>query len=197
MYSVISNLTIASSWPKRISAKVLASSVLPTPVGPRKTKLPIGLWVDFKPALPRLTAWATAVTAASWSIRRSCMIFSRLANLSTSLAVIFETGIPVQREMISFMISTVTSVVVCDFFRLYSSCFSLRTDWVSSIFDLNIRPLTLSPVFSVSFSSWFNSAILVSTERISSGSEIIGNLTADDASSIRSTALSGRKRSPI
>ena len=42
-----------------------ASSVLPTPVGPRKRKLPIGLAGSCRPARARRTAFATAVTASS------------------------------------------------------------------------------------------------------------------------------------
>jgi hypothetical protein len=42
-----------------------ASSVFPTPVGPRKMKLPIGRLGSFKPDRARITAWATASTASS------------------------------------------------------------------------------------------------------------------------------------
>ena len=43
-YSDISNLTMASSESNRLSAKALQSSVLPTPVGPKKTRLAMGWW---------------------------------------------------------------------------------------------------------------------------------------------------------
>ena len=43
MYSDMSIRTIASSSPKRNSASVRASSVLPTPEGQRKMNEPVGL----------------------------------------------------------------------------------------------------------------------------------------------------------
>ena len=42
--------TRASSSPNMNSASALASSVLPTPVGPAKMKLPIGRFGSFRPA---------------------------------------------------------------------------------------------------------------------------------------------------
>ena len=44
--------------------KFFASSVLPTPVGPRNINEPIGLFSSLSPALARITAFATAVTAS-------------------------------------------------------------------------------------------------------------------------------------
>ena len=53
-----------SSEPNTASARALASSVLPTPVGPQKIKLPIGLLGLFKPTLARLIAFDIATTAS-------------------------------------------------------------------------------------------------------------------------------------
>src|ERR1051325_8187747 len=44
---------IADSSSNRNSASARASSVLPTPVGPRNRKLPIGRFRSFTPAAPR------------------------------------------------------------------------------------------------------------------------------------------------
>ena len=52
-----------SSEPNIASASAFASSVLPTPVGPEKMKLPIGLLGVFKPTLARLIALDIATTA--------------------------------------------------------------------------------------------------------------------------------------
>ena len=52
----------------------LASSVLPTPVGPKNKKLPIGLLGSLIPALALTTASATKSTALSWPTTRSCSI---------------------------------------------------------------------------------------------------------------------------
>ena len=54
------------------SASVLASSVLPTPVGPRKRKEPIGRLGSERPARERRRALETASIASSWPITRSC-----------------------------------------------------------------------------------------------------------------------------
>ena len=49
----------------RYSAKALASSVFPTPVGPRKRKDPIGLFGSLIPLLDLLNAFAMALIASS------------------------------------------------------------------------------------------------------------------------------------
>src|SRR3712207_8110812 len=48
------------------------SSVFPTPVGPRKRKLPIGRLGSESPALALRMASATASTASSWPTTLSC-----------------------------------------------------------------------------------------------------------------------------
>ena len=65
MYSDISNLTIASSEPKKYDARAFVNSVFPTPVGPEKIKLAIGLLGFFNPTLALLIAFETATTASS------------------------------------------------------------------------------------------------------------------------------------
>ena len=63
MYSLISSRIIACSSSKRKDASDLASSVLPTPEGPRKMKLPMGRFGSCKPVRERRTAEAMALTA--------------------------------------------------------------------------------------------------------------------------------------
>src|SRR5207237_204478 len=70
MNSDISSRIRASSESKRNSASARANSVLPTPVGPRKMKDPIGRRGSFNPARPRRTAWDTATMASCWPITR-------------------------------------------------------------------------------------------------------------------------------
>ena len=60
--------TIASWVSKRNSASARASSVLPTPVGPRKRNEPIGRLGSARPARERRIAPATASIASSWPI---------------------------------------------------------------------------------------------------------------------------------
>ena len=49
----------------RYSANAFANSVFPTPVGPKKIKLPIGLLGSFNPDLALLIASLIAETASS------------------------------------------------------------------------------------------------------------------------------------
>jgi hypothetical protein len=52
----MSSLTIDSSEPKKYEANALVNSVFPTPVGPEKIKLAIGLFGFFSPTLALLIA---------------------------------------------------------------------------------------------------------------------------------------------
>ena len=110
MYSDISTRIIACSEPKTVSASALDSSVLPTPVGPRNKKEPIGLAGSFSPTRPRLIAFATASTASSWPITRLCSSFSRLARRLDSFWASFCTGILVQLDTIWAIFSSVTCI---------------------------------------------------------------------------------------
>ena len=65
MYSDMSKRMSALSLPKRKFASARASSVLPTPVGPRKMKLPTGRFGFFNPARDRRMARDTAEMARS------------------------------------------------------------------------------------------------------------------------------------
>src|SRR3954465_12624797 len=60
MYSDMSMRVMALSSANMNSARALVSSVLPTPVGPRNRKLPIGRLGSFRPARARRTASETA-----------------------------------------------------------------------------------------------------------------------------------------
>lgn len=71
MYSDMSRRMRLSSLSNRASARALASSVLPTPVGPRNRKLPMGLFTSLMPERARRMASATLVTASSWPMTRS------------------------------------------------------------------------------------------------------------------------------
>ena len=59
----MSILIMLSSEPKTDSARAFASSVLPTPVGPQKAKLPTGLFGLLSPTRARLIALEIATTA--------------------------------------------------------------------------------------------------------------------------------------
>ena len=65
MYSLISSRIMFCSSSNKASAKAFASSVLPTPVGPKKKNEPIGLVGSLIPAFERIIASVTLVTPSS------------------------------------------------------------------------------------------------------------------------------------
>ena len=109
MYSDMSMRTIARSSSKRKSASDRASSVLPTPVGPRNRKEPIGRFGSDRPARLRRMALATAATASSWPTTRSCSTSSRRTSLLISPSMSRVTGTPVHLATTSAMSSSSTS----------------------------------------------------------------------------------------
>ncbi len=109
MYSDMSMRTIARSSSKRNSASARASSVLPTPVGPRKINDPIGRFGSLSPARERRMALATRSSAASCPMTRSRSRSSMLMSFLTSPSSILETGIPVHLETMRATSSSSTS----------------------------------------------------------------------------------------
>ncbi len=69
--SLMSSRTSRSADPNRYSARVLASSVLPVPVGPANRNTPIGLSGSTRPAFSMAMRSTTTETASSWPITRS------------------------------------------------------------------------------------------------------------------------------
>ena len=123
---------MARSSSKRSAASVRASSVLPTPVGPRKMKLAIGRFGSLSPARARSTASATAETASPWPTTRSCSRPPRASSFSFSLWTSLDTGMWVQRLMIAAMSSSSTSSLSSRdspdsliFFSASAICFSM------------------------------------------------------------------------
>lgn len=68
--SDMSSAISASSSPKRNSASVLDSSVLPTPDGPAKMNEPPGRFGSFRPARVRRIACESALMASFWPMTR-------------------------------------------------------------------------------------------------------------------------------
>src|SRR5438270_270851 len=85
MYSDMSSRIMARSSSNRYSASARASSVLPTPVGPRKRKLPMGRFSSPRPARDRRTAFDTATRASSCPTTRARRPSSILRCFSISL----------------------------------------------------------------------------------------------------------------
>ena len=86
----MSNRTIRFSSPKSLR-EALASSIFPTPVGPRKRKLPSGRFGSASPARARRTTPATAETASS-ADDPTVKLLLELQALPRSSVVSCETG---------------------------------------------------------------------------------------------------------
>ena len=112
MNSDISKRMSDFSLPNRNCASVRATSVLPTPVGPRNKNEPTGRFGFFKPARERRMARARAVMALSCEITRLCSSSSMRSSFCDSSSLIEVMGTPVQRETTSSMSSRPTTPVV-------------------------------------------------------------------------------------
>ncbi len=108
------------SLPNRKAASARATSVLPTPVGPRNRNEPAGRAVAFKPARERRMARARAEMAFSWLMMRLCNSSSMRSSLVISSSRMAVMGTPVQRATTSSMSSLVT-IPVEESSRLYFS----------------------------------------------------------------------------
>lgn len=98
----MSKRTSERSLPKRNSARQRATSVFPTPVGPRNRKLPTGRFGFFSPARDRRMARADAEIARSWLMRPSVELFLDPQQLLELLSWRL-VGMPVQRATTSWM----------------------------------------------------------------------------------------------
>src|SRR6478752_6066328 len=106
MYSDMSIRIIASSSPNRNSASVRASSVLPTPDGPRKMNEPVGRLGSFSPARERRIAFEMTSIAGCWPITRLCSSSSIRISFCVSASVSLNTGMPVHIETMSAISSS-------------------------------------------------------------------------------------------
>ncbi len=137
IYSDISTLNIAFSSLNKNSAKLLLSSVLPTPVGPKNRNEPIGWFGLEMPERERRTAFATASTASSCPIMRFFRWSSRCSSFSRSEESILSVGMPVHLET-TLAISSGWTVCSQAFLVFFSSS-------ESSAVSLGIIPYCSSP----------------------------------------------------
>src|SRR5436309_2647956 len=106
MYSDMSMRTIASSSPNRNSASVRASSVFPTPDGPRKMNEPVGRLGSLSPARERRIALETTSIAGCWPMTRLWSSSSMRMSFCVSASVSLNTGMPVHIETMSAISSS-------------------------------------------------------------------------------------------
>ncbi|OPZ76970.1 MAG: hypothetical protein BWY79_01374 [Actinobacteria bacterium ADurb.Bin444] len=109
MNSLMSMRTMAFSSSNMNSANARASSVLPTPVGPKKMKLPIGRLGSCRPDRALRSALEMTSKASSWPTTRRCNLSSMCMSFSTSPSTKRLTGIPVHLDTTSAISSSSTS----------------------------------------------------------------------------------------
>ena len=109
MKSDMSMRTRASASPNRNSASVLATSVFPTPVGPRNTNEPSGRRAEDRPVRDRRMADAITEMASSWPMTFLCSSSSMRSSFCDSLCTMRASGMPVMSEMTCWMSSTSTT----------------------------------------------------------------------------------------
>ncbi len=195
MYSDMSTRTSASSSSNRNAASARASSVLPTPVGPRKMNEPIGRFGSRRPTRLRRTARATAATASSCPTSRLRISSSIRSSFWVSSSASLTTGMPVITESTEAIRSpsTWTSWVRFDSDQVFLS--SLRRPRSSFSRSRSRAAFSYSwPWIADSFSLTTSSSFC-SRSWISVGTVVTDSRARAQASSTTSMALSGKKRS--
>ena len=193
MYSDMSMRTIASS-PNRNSASVRASSVFPTPEGPRKMNEPVGRLGSFSPARERRIAFETASMAASRPITRLWSSSMRIS-FCVSASVSLNTGMPVHMETMSAISSSPISGRSPDSPERHCSS-SSRFCCELALLVAQVHGLELLRLDRRLFRAVGGLDVLL--EVLVHGGAVIDLMRARDAaSSMRSIALSGRKRSEM
>mmetsp|Transcript_12243 Transcript_12243/g.49158 ORF Transcript_12243/g.49158 Transcript_12243/m.49158 type:complete len:268 (+) Transcript_12243:746-1549(+) len=109
MYSDMSMRTSALGSLKRKLARLRHSWVLPTPVGPRKRKEPMGRSCAWSPARLTRTTLLMALMASSWPTTSAARCSSMWRSFARSPSKRLLTGTPVVREMTLAMSSAVTA----------------------------------------------------------------------------------------
>ena len=137
MYSDISTLISESSLSKRYFERTFASSVLPTPVGPRKINEPIGFLGSFRPTLFLLIALTSLSIASSCPITFFDNTLDMPKSLLLSFWAILSTGMPVTIDTTSEIFFSFT---LCLFFLDSSNHFFFCT----SSSDNNFFSVSLS-----------------------------------------------------
>ena len=192
MYSDMSIWIKASRSPNMNSAKVWARKVLPTPVGPRKMKEPIGRRGSLRSARERRSALEIATTASSCPTTFPFSSVSICSSFSVSFCSIRCSGTPVTFETTDIISSAVTTTSFSSRSSRHSAkivsslslvCFSLSRRLAAfskscALIAASFSPRITSIFFSISFTS---------------GGRVMALMRARaPASSMTSIALSGK-----
>ena len=172
MYSLMSMRINASSLSNMYLANARASSVLPTPVGPKKMKDPIGFFGSFKPTLLRWIAFVTFPIASGWPTTIAFISSPMRRSFCVSASTIRFTGIPVIMLTTSAIASSSIGYLL---FLLSSSHVILAFSKASpKRFSVSRKAAASSKrwLFTTLFFSSLISSIFFSSSRISSGTLI-------------------------
>ena len=190
----MSSWTSAFASPNMCSAIDLASSVLPTPVGPSNANVPIGRFGSFKSARDRRSALHKAVTASRWPITTRDNSSSIARSFCASPCSMRLSGIPVHLATTCMMSSSST-------FTRFSSrvvFHALKNDSSFSLACFSLSRIAAAPSKSCSLIARSLRVLISSISTSScftSGGRVIAPMRArEPASSITSMALSGRNR---
>ena len=197
MYSLMSILIKDSSESNMLRANARANSVLPTPVGPKNMKVPMGFLGSFKPTLFRWMAFTTLLMASSWPMTIPFISSAIFLSLVVSASTIRFTGIPV----IILTTSAIFSSLMGKRFVLLSSSHKVFAFSKASpnFFSVSLKLAASSKrwLLTTLFFSFLTSSICFSNSTISWGTLIFFKCTLAPTSSNTSMALSGNKRSVI
>ena len=100
-----------SAAPNRNSASVLASSVLPVPVGPANKNTPMGLPGSLRPAFNMAMRSTMVVTASVWPITRASKYLRIEARSARSLLSRSAAGMPVACDRLTITLPGVTALL--------------------------------------------------------------------------------------
>ena len=197
MYSLMSIWIRASSSPNMNSASVLASRVLPTPVGPAKRNTPVGRLGSFSPLRLRRTAFDTCLIGSSWLITRTCISSSICSSRTASSLESRVSGIPVILATTSATTSASTTPSVCSLFSRHSCVNCSRFFFSLSAWSRRLAAFSKSWLATASSLAWLSRSVSSSSSFRSGGRTIDFRRMRAPDSSITSIALSGRQRPVI
>ena len=188
---------IDSSLSNNSWANIFANWVFPTPVCPIKIKEPIGRLGSFNPVRFRFIDFTILLIASSCPITLFFIVFSKRESLPISVCSILVIGTPLIIETTLAISSRVTSFLFL--LASFSQIFFSRASCSISFFSLSLKEAASSYLKrdTASFFSCWTSFISSSIVSIFSGTFIWEICTLAPASSIASSALSGKNLSEI
>ena len=194
-YSLMSTRIMASLEPNISSASFLARQVLPTPVGPKNMKAPIGWLGSRSPTRLRWMAFTIFSMASSWAITSFFKVAAIFFSRSPSCSAILCTGTPDIRLTTSATLASVTGMRSS--FSDFCQDFRQSSNWRSKASPLSRKLAANSKFWFLTASCFFSAINSISScnSRILSGTSTLVSRRREPTSSMTSIALSGKNRS--